>query len=98
MSKSSKSVSCEVRETPTLLVPPHRFGSDASQDLSLQDFTAAAELLLQVPGVATWSGIRGTEFRHPLETHLQAISWPFHGHFQSLSLGFSTISTMFNDF
>ena len=91
MSKSSKSVSCEVRETPTLLVPPHRFGSDASQDLSLQDFTAAAELLLQVPGVATWSGIRGTEFRHPLETHLQAIygiSWPFP----------VTFAGIFNDF
>ena len=59
-------------KAPQLLVPPHRFAGDASQDLSLQDFTAAAELLLQVPGVATWSGIRGTEFRHPLETHLQA--------------------------
>lgn len=62
---------------PSLLVPPHRFRSDAQEDLSLADFTAAVELLSQFGGVAVWSAIRGgSEFRHPLETHLQVLPFP----------------------
>jgi len=64
----------ETSAPPSLLVPPHRFRSEEKEDLSLPDFIAAVELLSQVGGVATWSAIRGgSEFRHPLETHVQVL-------------------------
>lgn len=62
-----------------LQVPPHAYRGDSTEDLSLQDFLAAAEVLLSLGGVATWMGLRGaTEYRHPLDTHLQVMPFPLH--------------------
>eukprot|EP00928_Gymnodinium_smaydae_P066160 TRINITY_DN4920_c0_g3_i1.p1 TRINITY_DN4920_c0_g3~~TRINITY_DN4920_c0_g3_i1.p1 ORF type:complete len:522 (-),score=114.07 TRINITY_DN4920_c0_g3_i1:322-1725(-) len=58
-------------------VPLTQFGRDPEEDLGLEDFTAAAEALLAVKGVATWMGFsRGAEYRHPLDTHIQVLTLP----------------------
>jgi len=58
-------------------IPPHRIRTEPQEDLSLADFTAAMEILSQVGGLATWSAIRtGSEYRLPLETHLQVLPFP----------------------
>eukprot|EP00931_Biecheleriopsis_adriatica_P090206 TRINITY_DN64231_c0_g1_i1.p1 TRINITY_DN64231_c0_g1~~TRINITY_DN64231_c0_g1_i1.p1 ORF type:complete len:539 (-),score=130.03 TRINITY_DN64231_c0_g1_i1:30-1646(-) len=69
----------ELSKVSVLEVQQHKFRQDTDEDLSLQDFIAAMELLLNVGGVATWSGIRGgCEYRHPLETHIQVLPFPLH--------------------
>jgi len=60
-------------------VPPNRFRRDPEEDLSALDFAAAAEMLTNVGGIATWSGIRGgSEYRNPLDTHIQILPFPVH--------------------
>lgn len=64
-------------EVVALEVPPHAFRYDHEQDLVQQDFIAAMELLYAVGGLASWCGIRGaTEYRHPLDTHIQLMPFP----------------------
>merc|ERR1712228_768333 len=71
--------------TGNLFVPPSDFRADASEDLGLEHFLAAAEALLNFErgGVVTWCGIRGdteaAEFRNPLDTHLQVLPFPLSG-------------------
>jgi hypothetical protein len=63
-------------------VPPHTFRSDVTEDLGEADFTAAMEIMSSmggVPGVACWMGLRGSsEYRSPLDTHLQVLPFPLH--------------------
>jgi len=62
-----------------LEVPIRDFRGEPKEDLGLMDFTAAMEVLNGVGGVATWMGLRaGAEFRQPLDTHLQVLSYPLH--------------------
>jgi len=62
-----------------LLLPPHGFRDQVEEDLSLMDFIAAMDVLLNVSGVATWMGLRGaSEYRHPVDTHLQVLPFPIH--------------------
>jgi len=64
----------------TVKVPPSKFRANPDEDLGQLDFAAAAEMLTSVGGVATWSGIRGgSEYRHPLDTHIQVLPFPVHG-------------------
>lgn len=60
-------------------IQPHKFRTNLDEELSLPDFVAAMELLLNVGGVATWSAIRGgSEYRHPLDTYVQVLPFPLH--------------------
>lgn len=61
-------------------VPPHGWRSGASQEgLVFEDFRAVSEVLNSVGGVALWMGLRGaTEYRRPLDTHLEVMPFPIH--------------------
>lgn len=61
-----------------LMVPPLQFGEQhPDEDLGLEDFISAAEVMLNVPGVATWVGLsKGTDYRHPLDTYMQVLPFP----------------------
>lgn len=61
-------------------VPPHGWRSGVSQDgLAFEDFRAASEVLNSVGGIALWMGLRGaTEYRRPLDTHLEVMPFPIH--------------------
>jgi hypothetical protein len=62
-----------------LTVPPSVFRSDGQADLGKEDFSAAAETLVNVGGVATWMGLKGgSEYRHPLDTYIQVLPFPIH--------------------
>lgn len=62
-----------------LEVPPSTFRSNADEDLGEADFVAAMEVMSSIGGVATWMGMRGgSEFRDPLDTHLQVLPFPVH--------------------
>jgi len=62
-----------------LEVPPSTFRSSIDEDLGEADFVAAMEVMSSVGGVATWMGMRGgSEFRDPLDTHLQVLPFPVH--------------------
>jgi len=64
---------------PLLEVPPRSVRSEPNEDLALTDFVAAMEALLGIGGVATWMGLRGgSEYRSPLDTHLQVLPFPLH--------------------
>lgn len=68
-----------VNEQTLLEVPPSTFRSNPEEDLGEADFTAAMEVMSSIGGVATWMGLRGgSEFRHPLDTHLQVLPFPVH--------------------
>jgi len=60
-------------------IPPHHFRAQVDEDLSLEDFSAALEVMTSKAGVATWMGLRGaSEYRHPLDTHIQVLPCPVH--------------------
>jgi len=62
-----------------LEVPPSTFRSKMDEDLGEADFVAAMEVLASIGGVATWMGLRGgSEYRDPLDTHLQVLPFPVH--------------------
>lgn len=62
-----------------LEVPPCSFRSSPDEDLGEADFMAAMEVMSSVGGVACWMGIRGgSEYRDPLDTHLQVLPFPVH--------------------
>lgn len=64
-------------ESATVEIAPSSFGTDPHEDLGLQAFTAAMEVLRDVGGVAVWQGMRGLpEYRDALETHLQILPFP----------------------
>jgi len=66
-------------EAPMLDVLPHRFRYDIAEDLGEADFIAAMEVLCSMGGVACWMGLRGaSEYRHPLDTHVQVLPFPVH--------------------
>jgi hypothetical protein len=70
------------KQQPMLEVQPHRFRYDTGEDLGEADFIAAMEVMCYmggVPGMACWMGLRGaSEYRHPLDTHLQVLPFPVH--------------------
>merc|ERR1712107_153809 len=60
-------------------VPPRSVRNEPNEDLALSDFVAAMEVLCGVGGVATWMGLRGcSEYRGPLDMHLQVLPFPLH--------------------
>lgn len=62
-----------------LEVPPSTFRSVPEEDLGEADFMAAMEVMSSIGGVATWMGLRGgSEYRDPLDTHLQVLPFPVH--------------------
>lgn len=64
-------------EPAAMLVAPSTFGSDPDEDLGLQAFTAAMEVLKDVGGAAVWMGLRGVpEHRDIMDTHLQVLPFP----------------------
>jgi len=67
----------ELAKVAKLEVLPHKFRAVPEEDLSHLDFVAAMDLLLNVGGIGTWSGLRGSsEYRHPLETYIQVLPFP----------------------
>jgi len=70
----------EGAEGQTLLeVPPSTFRSNLDEDLGEADFVAAMEVMCSIGGVGCWSGLRGgSEYRDPLDTHLQVLPFPVH--------------------
>jgi hypothetical protein len=62
-------------------IPPMPYGKVSEEDLGVEDFIAAAEVLTSVGGVAVWSGIEGgcAGYRHPLDTHLTVLPFPIRG-------------------
>jgi hypothetical protein len=62
-------------------VPPMPYKTEPDEDLGIEDFIAAAEVLASVGGVAVWMGIDkgATEYRHPLDTHLTVLPFPVRG-------------------
>eukprot|EP00933_Yihiella_yeosuensis_P006183 TRINITY_DN110863_c0_g1_i1.p1 TRINITY_DN110863_c0_g1~~TRINITY_DN110863_c0_g1_i1.p1 ORF type:complete len:552 (-),score=151.32 TRINITY_DN110863_c0_g1_i1:49-1704(-) len=79
----------DLTEVKKLEIPAGRFRATEDEDLSVQDFYAAMELLLNMGGVATWTGVRGgSEYRHPLDTHIQVLPFPFHSLGESSPLRF----------
>merc|ERR1719313_3115059 len=74
-----KEVPAVVGESEKLEVPPSAFRSGVGEDLGEADFVAAMEVISSVGGVACWMGLRGgSEYRHPLDTHLQVLPFPVH--------------------
>jgi len=67
-------------ESQTFLeVPPHGFRNSLENDLGEADFAAAMEVMTSIGGVACWMGLRGgSEYRVPLDTHLQVLPFPVH--------------------
>eukprot|EP00927_Polykrikos_kofoidii_P080516 TRINITY_DN77404_c0_g1_i1.p1 TRINITY_DN77404_c0_g1~~TRINITY_DN77404_c0_g1_i1.p1 ORF type:complete len:510 (-),score=69.51 TRINITY_DN77404_c0_g1_i1:225-1700(-) len=66
-----------VPETKQLELHSCTFRSDPGEDLQLEDFVAAMEVLVNLGGVATWMGLKGgTEYRHTVDTHLQILPFP----------------------
>jgi hypothetical protein len=65
---------------PAMLeVPPSAFRNDPEEDLGEADFAAAMEVISSVGGVACWMGLRGgSEYRDPLDSHLQVLPFPVH--------------------
>lgn len=64
---------------PMQEVRPRLLRNDIVEDLSLVDFIATMEALISIGGIATWSGLRGgSEYRHPLDTHIQVLPFPLH--------------------
>lgn len=56
-------------------------GTGAVDGLPLESFQAAFDVMAtkEFGGVATWMGLRGaSEYRHPLDTHLQVLPYPIH--------------------
>jgi hypothetical protein len=63
----------------SVTIPPSFFRLDSQADLAREDFSAAAEALVSVGGVATWMGLKGgSEYRHPLDTYIQVLPFPVH--------------------
>jgi len=62
-------------------IPPMPYGKPNDDDLGVQDFIAAAEVLSSVGGVAVWMGIESgaAKYRHPLDTHLTVLPFPIRG-------------------
>lgn len=68
-------------EQALLEVPPSAFRSTPDEDLGEADFMAAMEVMSSVGGVTCWMGFRGgSEYRDPLDTHLQVLPFPVHHH------------------
>lgn len=60
-------------------VPPSTFRGNPEEDLDEADFIAAMEVMSSIGGVACWMGLRaGSEYRDPLDTHLQVLPFPVH--------------------
>eukprot|EP00441_Pelagodinium_beii_P037745 CAMPEP_0197634858 /NCGR_PEP_ID=MMETSP1338-20131121/10834_1 /TAXON_ID=43686 ORGANISM="Pelagodinium beii, Strain RCC1491" /NCGR_SAMPLE_ID=MMETSP1338 /ASSEMBLY_ACC=CAM_ASM_000754 /LENGTH=492 /DNA_ID=CAMNT_0043206805 /DNA_START=47 /DNA_END=1522 /DNA_ORIENTATION=- len=69
----------EAAKVAKLEIHPHKFrtGPIRDEDLSHLDFVAAMDILLNVGGVATWTGLKGSsEYRHPVETYIQVLPFP----------------------
>jgi hypothetical protein len=75
-----KEVSSPGSEDQALLeVPPHTFRNSIEEDLGEADFMAAMEVMTSIGGVTCWMGLRGgSEYRSPLDTHLQVLPFPVH--------------------
>jgi hypothetical protein len=68
-------------EQALLEVPPSNFRNSLEEDLGVADFVAAMEVMASIGGVACWMGLRGgSEYRDPLDTHLQVLPFPVHHH------------------
>lgn len=60
-------------------MPPAAFRGNPDEDLGEADFLAAMEVMSSVGGVTCWMGLRGgSEYRNPLDTHLQVLPFPVH--------------------
>jgi len=59
---------------------PYKPTDSVPEDLGIEDFIAAAEVLSSIGGVAVWMGAEGgAEYRHPLDTHLTVLPFPIRG-------------------
>lgn len=78
--RDAKDIEGEAGASVELEIPPHNFRARDEEDLSLEDFSAAIEILMSGKGgVATWMGLRGaSEYRHPIDTHIEVFPCPVH--------------------
>lgn len=87
--RHAREIATENSSAAEIEVQPCSFRSDPGEDLQLEDFSAAMEVLVNLGGVATWMGLRGgSEYRHPLDTHLQVLPFPVHSQGEDCSLHF----------